>query len=282
MNLKKPNKLQAGDKVAIVALSCGISGDKMFRWRYDLGKSVLASTFKLEVVEMENTLKGSDYLYEHPEKRAEDLMNAFKDPTIKAIFTDFGGVETIRLLPFIDFDIISKNPKIFIGYSDTTSNHFMLLKASVSSFYGPAILSDFAMAGGLMEYTKTWLTKVLFTNEIIGEIPASTHFTNDNSFPWSFEDQDIPLRLIENPGYEFLQGRGKVQGHLIGGCIETLESLKGTCLWPEIDKWRDAIVFFETSEDFPPPHFVESWLRNYATQGILQIIKGIIDRKSVV
>ena len=85
---------------------------------------------------MPNTLKGTDYLYNHPEKRAEDLMAAFKDKTIKGIFTCIGGDESIRMLPYIDFDVIRDNPKVFIGYSDTTISHFMCLKAGISSFYG--------------------------------------------------------------------------------------------------------------------------------------------------
>lgn len=83
MNFIKPNRLQKGDKIAAISLSWGGAGDKEILWRYNLGKKRLEEEFGLIVVEMENTLKGSKYIYEHPEKRAEDLMNAFKDKSIK-------------------------------------------------------------------------------------------------------------------------------------------------------------------------------------------------------
>lgn len=60
-------------------------------------------------------------------------MNAFLDETISGIFCAIGGDDTIRILPYIDFDIIKNNPKIFMGYSDTTVNHLMMYKAGHAS-----------------------------------------------------------------------------------------------------------------------------------------------------
>ena len=138
LDLIKPRRLNAGDKVATVSPSWGGAGDKDLIWRYEQGKKRLEDVFGLQVVEMENTLKGTDYLYNHPEKRAEDLMEAFSDKSIKGIFACIGGSESIRLLPYIDFDLIKNNPKIFMGYSDSTIIHYMCLKAGISSIYGPA------------------------------------------------------------------------------------------------------------------------------------------------
>lgn len=73
----KPEKLNKWDKVAIVSLSNGMAGDELFRHRYEIGKKRIEEIFGLEVVEMKNTLKGSEYLYKHPEARAEDMMEAF-------------------------------------------------------------------------------------------------------------------------------------------------------------------------------------------------------------
>lgn len=61
----------------------------------------------------------------------------------------------IRLLPYIDFAVIRRHPKIFMGYSDTTVNHLMCWKAGLSSFYGPAVLSDFAENLRLPAYTES-------------------------------------------------------------------------------------------------------------------------------
>jgi len=229
-------------------------------------------------VEMENTLKGSQYIYEHPEKRAEDLMNAFKDPTIKGIFTCIGGDESIRMLPYIDFDVIRKNPKVFIGYSDTTVAHFICYKAGLSSFSRPSILAEFAENIEMFDYTKHWVHKVLFDNAPIGNIPAPPIWSSEY-IPWEEKNKNIKRKVQENTDYEILQGKGIARGHLLGGCIEVLEMMKGTEIWPTLDEWENSILFLETSEDLPTPEFVAYWLRNYGSQGILQRLSGIIFAK---
>ncbi len=162
LELAKPKRLKPGDKIATVSLSWGGAGDADLLWIYKLGKKRLQEQFGLEVVEMPNTLKGSDYLYHHPEKRAEDLMSAFSDTSIKGIFSCIGGEESIRMLPYIDFNIIRNNPKIFIGYSDTTVSHFICLKGNLSSFYGASVLAELAENIKIFDYTTHWLKKSSF------------------------------------------------------------------------------------------------------------------------
>lgn len=275
MNLIKPRKLNRGDKIATVSLSWGGAGDNDILWRYYQGKKRLEEEFGLEVVEMENTLKGSEYLYNHPEKRAEDFMNAFKDPSIKGIFTCIGGDESVRMLPYIDFEIIKNNPKIVLGYSDSTIAHMMCFKAGLSSFYGPSVLAEFAENVKMLDYTKHWINKVLFDSSEVGEIYYSKIWTSEY-LPWLEENKNKKRNTYINLGYETLQGSGKVTGKLIGGCIEVLEMVKGTELWPSKDSFDKAILFLETSEDTPKPEYVEYWLRNYGTQGILNKVNGIV------
>ena len=275
LNLIKPNKLNPGDRVATVSPSWGGAGDKDLLWRYEQGKKRLEDIFGLEVLEMDNTLKGTDYLYNHPEKRAEDLMQAFSDKSIKAIFACIGGSESIRLLPYIDFDIIKNNAKIFIGYSDSTIIHYMCLKAGISSIYGPALLVDFAENISMSDYTVDSLKKTLFSAEIIGNIPQSEIWTSE-FLPWEIKNKDTPRKFKKNNGYELLQGGGIVQGNLIGGCIEVMEFIKGTVLFPELDKFDNSILFLETSEEKTQPSYIEYWMRNYGAMGVLQKINGII------
>lgn len=273
--LMKPKMLKAGDRVATISLSWGGAGEPDLRWRYEQGIERLRSVFGLEVVAMPNSLKGGDYLYENPQARAEDLMNAFKDPSIKGIFSNVGGSESIRLLPYIDFDVIRDNPKVFIGYSDSTVTHLFCHKAGISSFYGPAILMDFAENVEMHEYTVEALKKTLLAVDPIGEVKPATEWTSER-LEWIVENKNIKRQMNPNKGYELLQGSGVVQGRLIGGCIEVLEFAKGTSLWPAEEYWKDCILFFETSEELPTPGNLEYWLRNYGTQGILQQAKGII------
>jgi len=275
LQLTKPSALKRGDKVATVSLSWGGAGDKEILWRYHQGKKRLEEEFGLIVVEMENTLKGTEYLYQHPEKRAEDFMNAFRDETIKGIFSCIGGDESIRLLPYIDFDVIRDNPKVFIGYSDTTVAHMMCLKAGLSSFYGAAVLSEFAENVEMFDYTKQWIHEVLFSSERIGEVPPAECWTSEH-LAWEETNRTTIRKTIESEGLEMLQGSGKVEGKLIGGCIDVLEVIKGTKIWPEEKMWEDTILFLETSEETPHPSQVEHWLRNYGAQGIFEKVRGVI------
>jgi len=226
---------------------------------------------------MPNSLKGSEYLDKYSEARAEDMMNAFKNKEIKAIFSNIGGDDTLRLLPLIDFDVIKNNPKIFMGYSDTTVNHFMCYKAGLTSFYGPSILAEFAENVEMHDYTIKSIEKTLFSSKPVGDIKASKQWTSEWLTWEKKENSKIKRKLNkENRGYEILQGRGKIRGKLIGGCIEVLDWLRGTILWPELYEWENIILFLETSEDQPSPDYIRWYLRSLNAVGIFKKINGII------
>ncbi|QQK77077.1 LD-carboxypeptidase [Salicibibacter cibarius] len=273
--LIKPEKLRSGDKIATISPSSGAAGDSNIRWRYNQGVKRLENVFGLQVVPMPNSLKGSDYVYENPQSRAEDLMAAFKDQTIKGIITNIGGDDSIRLLPYIDFEVIRENPKIFIGYSDVTIPHLFCYKAGIVSFYGPAILTDFAENVEMDHYTVEMIQRTLFSDERIGNIQPAKTWTSE-FLEWDEANKQQRRKMQPNSGYEVLQGSGIAQGRLIGGCIEVLEFAKGTDIWPDNNHWEDSILFFETSEEKTKPEMIKRWLRNYAAQGILKNAKGII------
>lgn len=113
-----PQKINAGDTVAFISLSGGRAGDADMRSRYELGKRWFEDTYHVNGIETPNALAGSEYLYNHPEKRAEDLMWALKSPEVRAIICNMGGDDSYRVLPYIDPQVIHDNPKVFMGYSD--------------------------------------------------------------------------------------------------------------------------------------------------------------------
>jgi muramoyltetrapeptide carboxypeptidase LdcA involved in peptidoglycan recycling len=275
MILIKPQKLNPGDKVATVSLSGGTAGYKECRWRYEQGKERLQTVFGLEVVEMPHTLAAPEYIAAHPEARAADMMAAFADPSVKGIISCIGGEDTIRLLPYIDFDVIRNNPKIYTGYSDSTVNHFMCYKAGLSSFYGAALLVDFAENVAIHDYTVESVKKTLFTAEPIGKIETSPTWTSE-SLRWVIENKNTARKFAPNNGYEVLQGSGKATGHLIGGCIEVMDWLRGTVLFPPISNFDGALLFFETSEEMPPPSNLRYMLRSFAALGVFDKANGII------
>lgn len=269
----KPPKLNAGDTIATVSLSWG--GPSVFPHRYQTGVRQLQEGFGLQVVEMPNTLKDADWLARNPKARAEDLMQAFADPSIKGIFCTIGGDDSIRTLPFMDLEIIRNNPKIFLGYSDNTISHLVCYNANLVSFYGPSIMGEFAENGGMFPYMIQSLRKTLFSGDPIGEVKAATEGWTVERIDWADPaNQDIKRKLNPSNGWKFLQGRGVRRGHLVGGCLEVLDWARGTEFFPE--QWQDAILFLETSEEAPPPHVVTRFLRVFAAMGILSHLSGIL------
>jgi len=273
----KASRLTRNDTVAIISLSSGIGGEPGFIHRYETGKKRLETEFGLNVVTMPNALKGVDYLDRHPEARAADLMEAFKNSSIKAIICMIGGDDTIRLLDFIDFDVIKSNPKIFMGYSDTTANHFMMYKAGLTSFYGPSILTDFAENVKMHDYTKHCIHNLLFEPSSIFPINPSPLWTSEY-LEWADPaNNNIARTMIEDvKGYELLQGSGVVQGRLLGGCVDVFPMIISTTIWPAPNEWNDTILFMETSEEYPHPNNVKYILRGLAAQGIIRRINGIV------
>jgi len=273
----KPQKLAKGDTVAIVSLSSGLGGEAAFLHRYAVGKRRLEDEFGLRVVTMPNALKGIEYLDEHPEARAADLMDAFRDESVKAVICMIGGDDTVRLLDYIDFDVIRGNPKIFMGYSDTTVNHFMMYKAGLVTFYGPCVLVEFAENVAMHEYTKHYINRVLFHGDAPLLIKPSPAWTSER-LEWSDAgNAGIKRKMVEdNKGFELLQGRGTAQGRLLGGCIDVFPMIIGTKLWPGPEEWVGTILFMETSEDCPRPEDVKYILRGLAAQGIIKRINGIV------
>ncbi len=272
----KPEMLKKGDKIAVVSLSSGMLGDDQFIHKYYIAKKRLEEEFGLEVVAMPNALKGSEFIYEYPEARAKDLMDAFKDDSIKGIFCAIGGDDSIRLLPYIDYDVIKNNPKIFMGYSDTTVNHFMMNKAGVVSFYGPSIMCEFGEYVKMFDYTRQAVEDILFNSCENYEIRSSEVWSND-FVSWKEENRNVAKKTLpEEHGYEVLQGSGVITGKLLGGCIDVFPMVIGTEIWPTKDEWKDKILLLETSEEKPNPDLVTYYLRNLGAQGIFDVIKGII------
>jgi muramoyltetrapeptide carboxypeptidase LdcA involved in peptidoglycan recycling len=269
----KPPKLNPGDKIATVSLSWG--GPSVFPHRYQIGVQQLQQEFDLQVIEMPNALKPADWLSKNPKARADDLMQAFSDSSIKGIFSAIGGEDSIRLLPFIDYDIIHNNPKIFLGYSDTTISHLICYKAGLVSFYGSSIMGEFAENGGIFPYMVQSLRRTLFSSDVIGEVKPNTEGWTVERVDWGdSENQNIKRKLNPSTGWKFLQGTGIRRGHLIGGCLEVFDWTRGTELFPT--NWQDAILFIETSEDAPPPAYVRYTLRAFAALGVLNQLSGIL------
>ena len=86
--------------IGIVSLSSGIIGEDFVKHEVDLGIQRLKD-LGLNTIFLPHSLKGLDFIKEHPEARAEDLMQAFSDESIDMILCAIGGDDTYRLLPYL-------------------------------------------------------------------------------------------------------------------------------------------------------------------------------------
>jgi muramoyltetrapeptide carboxypeptidase LdcA involved in peptidoglycan recycling len=111
-----------------------------------------------------------------------------------------------------------------MGYSDISTLHNVFTYAGVTSFYGPNILTPIAQPGELDDYTKNWIEKILFLSEIIGEVTPCRAWTKINLKNTSGEE----VEWTPNNGYRVINGKGKVQGRLIGGCCGPIQQIMGT------------------------------------------------------
>lgn len=269
----KSRKLQKGDTVAIVSPSWG--GPNTFPYIYESGIATLRK-LGLKIKEYPSARKEADYLYDHPEFRARDINDAFADTRIKAIFVSIGGDDSIRILPYLDLDVIRENPKIIIGYSDTTTLLTYINQLELVTLNGPAIMAGFSQWDALGKDFQKHVKTILFDN------PEAYQYQPYGSYHEGYPDWGDRSNVgkvkpsLKNPGWNWLQGNSIVQGKLFGGCIEVLEFMKSTTFWPDGDFWNSKILFLETSEDKPLPKQVKWMLRNYGMQGVFDKISALL------
>ncbi|MDR2833440.1 MAG: LD-carboxypeptidase [Streptococcaceae bacterium] len=286
-------KLNKGDKVAIISLSRGLLGEGFMKHQRKLIEKRLQS-FGLEVVYTPNALKGIEFLKDNPKKRAQDLKWAFKDESIKGIICAIGGDDTYRTLPYLLEDdefkeLVKTNPKLFIGYSDTTINHLMFQKLGLPTFYGHSAIVDFGeLDDEMLPYSKKWFEKLFNIEENI-EIESSAIWYLERE---DFSQTQIGISRIvkkETHGIEILSGEGNVSGELFGGCVESLgELLLGDRygdeakmneryqLFPTRKELKGKIIFLENSDEQPTPQRLRQLLEVLDEHGLFEQASGVI------
>ena len=181
-----------------------------------------------QVTLLPNATKQYGYLAGTDDQRLADLHAAFEDPSIDAILCARGGYGCMRLLPNIDWSLIRRNPKPFIGFSDVTALLIPLWqKAGVKGFYGPMLTSN------------------LVNGEPYSWNCLKTLLTGHYELPYAIPNQD-PYHCI-NPGI--------AKGRLIGGNLSLLAGLCGTPYQPQtsgcilfIEDWKES--FYSLDRQF--------------------------------
>ena len=273
MEFLKPVRLTKNDTVALVSLSWG--GPHSFPHVYDLGVKQIQK-LGLKTKELNTVRASPDFLYEHPEARARDLNMAFADPEVKAIVSTIGGEDSIRILPYLNREVIRSNPKIFMGYSDTTSTLTYCNQIGLVTFYGPAVMAGFSQMESLPPAFTNHIRDMLFhPRESFDYHPFDKY--SDGYPDWSNPGDVGKVKPpVPSTGWKWLQGDSISRGRLFGGNVEVLEWLRGTSYWPTADFWNEKILFLETSEEQPHRSYVRRWLRTFGVSGGLDRIKGLL------
>lgn len=164
----------------------------------------------------ENLFRKRGYLAGDDDVRAEELMAAFRDPQIKAILPGAGGYGVSRMLDLLDYDVIRRNPKILLGYSDITGLHLAIQrKTGLVTFHGPVISYGLGTRENLTEFSREWLWRSLLYRSY---------------FDWTGEplDPGYGFSLPPHVGSLRTLSPGRARGRLTGGNLSLVCALMGT------------------------------------------------------
>ena len=235
----KPKRLKLGDTIGVVAPGSPTTEEKVEKVYNKLTK------MGFKVVMGKSCYSKYGYLAGRDEIRAEDLNNMFGDKEINGIICLRGGYGTIRILDLLDYSLIRKNPKVFVGYSDITALHIAINKLSnLVTFHGPMAASD-----------------------LIGDI---SDFSLNSLYNSIFNEQFNPS--IENPLEDLKAINGGVaEGEIIGGNLSLIVSTIGTPY--EIDTKGKILFIEEIGEE---PYRIDRMLTQLRLSNKLQEVEGII------
>ncbi len=241
MKIIKPKKLRKGDLIGIISPASSPSDLS----RINSGVQYIES-LGYRVVVGKNISNQTGYFSASDEERLDDIHAMFSDKNVKAIFTTRGGYGSARLLDKINYSLIKKNPKIFVGYSDITALQLSIFKkAGLITFAGPMVAVDFFDKVDLFTEENFW--KIITSSKKIGKL------INPNSEPF----------------YSITTGR--CEGNLLGGNLTMITSLLGTKYFPE---FKNSIMFMEEINE--KPYRIDRMFNQLRLSNVFDSVKGII------
>ncbi len=269
--MQYPQFLKEKDTIGITALSDGITDPiRLKRLDHSLANFQERGLYTLETKDVRKSKKGRSA---DAKTRAEEFHSLLKDSKVKAILCATGGEFLIETLPFIDFELIRKNPKWIQGYSDPTGILFTVTtKLDIATIY-----SNNAGAFGMEPWHSSiqnnfalWMGKDLI----------------QASFP-KYEKESIPYQTgLE--GYHLdtcvkwrnlWQKEIFLEGRLIGGCLDILSELAGTpydYTKSFIQKYKeDGIIWFFDNCELSGEDLIRTFWK-LEVCGWFQSCKGIL------
>lgn len=241
----KPPRLRLGDTIGLIEPASNSDEDEALTI---VEETVVAMGLKPK--RAPHLLAKYGYLAGEDRMRASDVNAMFADPEVRAIFAVRGGWGCARMLPYLDFDLIRKNPKMLLGYSDITALHLAIAaKGGAITLHGPNGGSRWG------KLSVASLQSIAFNAEApLLENPVAT------------ED-----RLVQRNGRIRTLRGGKARGPLLGGNLTIVTSLVGTPYMPD---FSGAILFLEDVDE--AEYRIDRMLTQLAAAGILSKLAGVV------
>ena len=229
-----PEKLKKGDEIRVVAPAQSIKLPFITKEFVDNGIRNLEQ-MGLKVSFGKHIEESDSFDSTSIANRIEDLHDAFADKNVKAVMTVIGGFNSNQLLEYIDYELIKRNPKILVGYSDITAlQNAIFRKTGMITYSGPHFFS-FGYPHDL-NYTRDYFIKCLFESKPFGLKPSNS------STEWSSKERKTLSH--ENKGIWAMR-KGKARGRIIGANLCTFNLLQGTEFMPSI---KNSILFIEDDD----------------------------------
>ncbi|RWZ54485.1 LD-carboxypeptidase [Halobacillus fulvus] len=236
--MNKPQALQKGDKVAVVAPAGPPDREHLMQGKRVLEKMGLEVVIGRHVFDVEEDPATVD------QKRVADLHEAFRNPAIRAVFCANGGFGSAKIAPLIDYKMIASHPKIFWGYSDLTYLINAIQKCSnLVTYHGPMVASD------LNDEQRTNDTAASFSSLFTGE-------------SMTYDSHQSPLNTL-------VHGTG--EGHLVGGNLTLLTNGLGTPY--QVDSKGAILLIEEVAE---PAFLVDLKLTHLKQAGLFDEVQGVV------
>ncbi|MGH9420722.1 MAG: S66 peptidase family protein [Thermoanaerobaculia bacterium] len=245
-NTITPKRLAAGDTVGIVApASAAFEADEI-RFAKD---QMEALGFKAVIGA--HAFDKWGYFAGHDRDRADDINKMFADDSVAGIVCYTGGWGSPRVLPYLDYDLIARKPKVLIGYSDITALlNAVHKKTGLITFHGPVGVSSYE------PYTLENFKRIVMTAEPAGLLPTPAK---------------RPTELVDRANRILKLTKGSASGPLIGGNLTMIASLMGSPYQPDT---TGAIVFLEDVHE--EPYRIDRMLTTLALGGMFDHAAGIV------
>jgi muramoyltetrapeptide carboxypeptidase len=241
-----PALLEQGDTIMFVAPAGKLDRERMELARKRLEERGYRTKQRPDLFAVDGYLAGSDA------RRAEELMQAFTDPEVNAIFPGTGGYGTMRILELLDYDVIRANPKLLVGFSDITGLH-----------------AAFNRRAGLVTYHSPNPMYGLGSEEYLSKFSERYFFRAVEVCP--DQQSDYTIEIFDNAPQPRSWGAGKARGRLTGGNLSLVAALEGT---PYAIDTQGVILMIEDVGE--APYRVDRMLRQLQLAGKLSGLRGAV------